>query len=99
MTRALSVWALAVGVAAAAEPALTPEQQFVRDVYRELLEINTVTATGDTLRAAEAMAARLRAAGFAKEDVHVFNPAPKKGNLVARLRGTIALVLQKHFSV
>ena len=39
------------------------------------------------MRAAEAMAARLRAAGFAKEDVHIFNPAPKKGNLVARLRG------------
>jgi acetylornithine deacetylase/succinyl-diaminopimelate desuccinylase-like protein len=102
MIRALAVWLLAVGIAAPAEPALTPEQQFVRDVYRELLEINTVTATGDTLRAAEAMAARLRAAGFAKEDVLVFNPAPKKGNLVARLRGTGArrpILLVAHLDV
>jgi acetylornithine deacetylase/succinyl-diaminopimelate desuccinylase-like protein len=34
------------------------------------------------------MAARLRAAGFAGDDVQVFKPAPRKGNLVARLRGT-----------
>ena len=88
MIRTLLVCVLAAGNAAPAEPVLTPEQQFVRDVYRELLDVNTVTATGDTFRAAEAMAARLRAAGFANEDVHVFNPAPKKGNLVARLRGT-----------
>jgi acetylornithine deacetylase/succinyl-diaminopimelate desuccinylase-like protein len=102
MIRALWVWALAVGTAAAAESALTPQQQLARDVYRELLEINTVTATGDTLRAAEAVAARLRAAGFAKEDVHVFNPAPRKGNLVARLRGTGArrpILLVAHLDV
>jgi acetylornithine deacetylase/succinyl-diaminopimelate desuccinylase-like protein len=51
------------------------------------VEINTVTATGDTGRAADAMAARLRAAGFDAADVQVFKPAPRKGNLVARLRG------------
>ena len=44
---------------------LTPQQQLAFDIYKELVEINTVTATGDTARAAEAMAARLRAAGFA----------------------------------
>lgn len=33
------------------------------------------------------MAARLRAAGFAEADVHALSPAPRKGNLVARLRG------------
>ena len=55
---------------------------------KELVEINTVTATGDTGRAADAMAARLRAAGFSGDDVQVFKPAPRKGNLVARLRGT-----------
>src|SRR5262245_35974881 len=66
---------------------LTPQQQAARDIYRELVEINTVTETGDTARAAEAMAARLRAAGFADADVHVLSPKPRKGNLVARLRG------------
>ena len=64
------------------------QQQLAFDIYKELIEINTVTATGDTARAAEAMAARLRAAGFADADVHAFSPAPRKGNLVARLRGT-----------
>ena len=57
-------------------------------IYKELVEINTVTATGDTAVAADAMAARLLAAGFAAEDVKVFKPAPRKGNLVARLPGS-----------
>src|SRR5271169_6277501 len=69
--------------------ALSPaaQQQLALDIYKELVEINTVTETGDTARAAEAMAARLRAAGFSGSDVQVFTPAPRKGNLVARLRG------------
>jgi acetylornithine deacetylase/succinyl-diaminopimelate desuccinylase-like protein len=66
---------------------LSPHQQLARDIYQELVEINTVTATGDTAKAAEAMAARLKAAGFSDADVQVFTPAPRKGNLVARLRG------------
>src|SRR6267154_2327318 len=59
-------------------------------------------ATGDTAQAAEAMAARLRAAGFAEADVHAFSPAPRKGNLVARLRGTGArkpILLVAHLDV
>jgi acetylornithine deacetylase/succinyl-diaminopimelate desuccinylase-like protein len=73
--------------ASSAQP-MTPDQQLAFDVYKELVEINTVTATGDTQRAAEAMAARLRAAGFTGSDLQVLSPAPRKGNLVARLRGT-----------
>src|ERR1700676_4316554 len=68
--------------------ALSPQQQLALDIYKELVEINTVTATGNTAQAAEAMAARLRAAGFAEADVPVFQPVPRKGNLVARLHGT-----------
>jgi acetylornithine deacetylase/succinyl-diaminopimelate desuccinylase-like protein len=82
--------------------ALTPQQQRAFDVYKELVEINTVTATGDTKQAAEAMAARLRAAGFAEGDVQVLSPAPRKGNLVARLRGTGArkpILLLAHLDV
>jgi hypothetical protein len=40
-------------------------------IYKELVEINTVTATGDTAAAADAMAARLLAAGFDAEDVQI----------------------------
>ena len=75
-------------IAGAAADTLTPQQQFAYDIYKELVEINTVTATGDTAKAAEAMAVRLRAAGFADGDVQVLQPAPRKGNLVVRLRGT-----------
>src|SRR6266576_1315115 len=67
---------------------LNVNQQRAFDIYKELIEINTVTATGDTAQAAEAMAARLRTGGFPEADVHAFSPAPHKGNLVARLRGT-----------
>jgi acetylornithine deacetylase/succinyl-diaminopimelate desuccinylase-like protein len=67
---------------------LTANQQLAHDIYKELVEIDTTTATGDTKRAAEALAARLKAAGFPDEDVQAFSPAPRKGNLVARLRGT-----------
>jgi len=62
------------------------QPRLAREIYRELVEINTVTNSGDTARAADAMAARLKAAGIT--EVQVFKPAPKKGNLVARLRGT-----------
>jgi acetylornithine deacetylase/succinyl-diaminopimelate desuccinylase-like protein len=84
--------------------ALSPaaQQQLAFDIYKELVEINTVTETGDTARAAEAMAARLRAAGFSGSDVQVFTPAPRKGNLVARLRGTGArkpILLLAHLDV
>jgi acetylornithine deacetylase/succinyl-diaminopimelate desuccinylase-like protein len=95
-----AILALASGPAAA--EALNPQQQLAFDIYKELVEINTVTATGDTARAAEAMAARLRAAGFVDDDVHVFSPAPRKGNLVARLRGSGArkpILLLAHIDV
>ena len=81
---------------------LTAQQQPALDIYKELVEINTVTETGDTARAAEAMAARLRAAGFAGSDIQVFTSAARKGNLVARLRGTGArkpMLLLAHLDV
>ena len=70
--------------------ALNANQQLARDIYKELIEINTTTDAdpGGTTQAAEAMAARLRAAGFAAADVQVLSAGPRDGNLVARLRGS-----------
>ena len=65
-----------------------PENIFVRDLLRELIEINTTHSVGSTGKAAEAMAARLRAAGFPASDVQVLGPRFDRANLVARLRGT-----------
>jgi acetylornithine deacetylase/succinyl-diaminopimelate desuccinylase-like protein len=48
------------------------------------------------------MAARLLAAGYPREDVHVFHPAPRKGNVVAKLHGTGAkrpMILMAHIDV
>ena len=65
---------------------LLPHQQMARDILHELVEIDT-TQAGDTTIAAEAIAARLLAEGFAKEDVHVVGPTADRGNLVVRYRG------------
>ena len=99
---ALALPCLACLGAPACAQTRTAQQQLAVDIYKELVEINTVTATGDTARAAEAMAVRLRAAGLSASDVQVFTSAPRKGNLVARLRGTGArkpILLLAHLDV
>ena len=58
-----------------------------RSLFKELVEVNTTQSKGSTLAAAQAMAARLKAAGFPDSDVVVLENAPRKGNLIARLRG------------
>lgn len=67
---------------------LSTHQQLARDIYQELIEINTTDSIGSTTKAAEAMATRLRAAGFPDSDVRVLvHPGNnRKGNLVARYR-------------
>jgi acetylornithine deacetylase/succinyl-diaminopimelate desuccinylase-like protein len=73
----------------AAQPAiLAAHQRLLREIYQELVEINTTDSVGDNTKAAEAMARRLLAAGFPAGDVQVLTPVPRKGNLVVRLRGT-----------
>jgi len=71
-------------------------------IFKQLVEINT-TPSGSTTRAAEAMAARLKRAGFPERDVHVLAPAADRGNLVARLRGRDtgrkAVILLAHLDV
>jgi acetylornithine deacetylase/succinyl-diaminopimelate desuccinylase-like protein len=73
-----------------------------REIYKELVEINTTDSVGDVTKAAEAVAARLKAAGFPAADVRVLGPDPRKGNLIARFRGTGAqkpLLLLAHLDV
>ena len=63
-------------------------RELSRDILRELIEINTTDSTGTTTRAAEAMAKRLRDAGIPAGDIQVFGPNDRKGNMVARYRGS-----------
>jgi acetylornithine deacetylase/succinyl-diaminopimelate desuccinylase-like protein len=65
---------------------LSPYQQLARDIFREVIEINTTMNVGST-KAAEAMAARLRAGGFAESDMALVGPKPQNKNLVVRYRG------------
>ena len=86
--------ALVLGLAAHAraqvtpQAELTPHQRLAREVYSELISINTVDSVGSVTKAAEAMAKRFRDAGFPDSDVKVLVPEgkPTKGNLVVRYR-------------
>src|SRR5450432_1391636 len=61
-----------------------------RAIYKELVETNTSLSAGDCTLAAQRMAARLKAAGYPDEDLHVFVPDghPKEGGLLAVLHGS-----------
>ena len=66
-----------------------PNDARAREIFKELIEINTTdTPAGNVTTAAEAVAARLKAAGFPASDIQVLGPDPRKGNLVARFHGT-----------
>ena len=67
-----------------------PDQtkQLSRDIFKQLIEINTTDSVGNVTTAAEAMAKRLRDGGFADGDIKIAGPNERKKNLVARFRGT-----------
>lgn len=67
--------------------ALTADQRIAREIYEELIEINTGVTTGNITTAAVAMAKRFRDAGVPESDIFVGGPRPEKHNVVARLRG------------
>src|SRR5262245_41043277 len=81
----------------------TDNDRRARDIYKQLVEINTTdTPAGNVTKAAEAMAERLKAAGFPAADMQVIGPDPKKHNLVLRWRGTGSrrpLLLLAHLDV
>jgi acetylornithine deacetylase/succinyl-diaminopimelate desuccinylase-like protein len=60
--------------------------KLARDIFQELIEINTTLTRGST-KAAEAMATRLRSAGFPESDIQLVGPQPQHMNLVVRYRG------------
>jgi acetylornithine deacetylase/succinyl-diaminopimelate desuccinylase-like protein len=81
---------------------LTPHQQLGRDIYKELIAIDTTHTTGDTTKAAEALARRFRAGGFPPADIHVIGPKARNQNLVVRYHGTGAqspIILLAHLDV
>jgi len=91
----LALLVLVAGPAAAQAPKspiytpgkLTPIQQQAREVYKELVEINTSVTTGNITNGAVAMAKRFKAAGIPDSDIFIGGPRPDKHNVVARFRG------------
>lgn len=57
-----------------------------REILAELVGLDTTHAVGSA-KAAGALAARFRAAGFPAEDVYIGGPKPDKMNIVVRLHG------------
>src|SRR2546421_7726415 len=74
---------------AQAPRSLSANDQRARDIFEQLININTTGSSGSTTVAAQAMADRLIKAGFPAGDVRVIGPEGSKNyNLVARYRGT-----------
>src|SRR5215468_12141118 len=80
---------MAVSCAFAQQNGLSPEHQLARDIFKELIEINTTdTPAGNVTTAAEAMAKRFRDAGFSADDISLLGPRDNKKNLVVRIHGS-----------
>ena len=85
---------------------LTPDQQLARDIYKELIEINTADSVfgNSDVGCANAVAKRMLAAGFPKPTSSRCSAlCPDKGNVVVvRYRGTGArkpMMLLAHLDV
>lgn len=88
----LALIAVTSQAAAQRTPVYTPgkldaHQQVAREIYKELIEINTGVSTGNITAAAQAMAKRFREAGIPDSDIFVGGPRPEKFNVVARIHG------------
>ena len=66
---------------------LSPNQELGRNIFKELIEINTTHSAGNTTIAAKAMAKRFLAAGYPERDVIVTGPGEHNQNVIVRLRG------------
>ena len=67
--------------------ALTPHQQLTREIYKQIIEINSGDKTGSVTPVALALAQRFRDAGIPDSDIFVGGPRPEKHNVVARIHG------------
>jgi len=95
----------AVSAAAVSGTAENAGETKFRELYTELIETNTTLSSGSCTLAAQRMASRLRAAGFAEGDLHPFVAPdhPKEGGLVAVYPGRDpklkAILLLAHIDV
>src|SRR5260221_397981 len=84
----ISLCAIAIFVPTGRAQSKNETNQLSREIFKQLIEINTTDSVGNVTTAAEAMARRLRDGGFAEADIRVAGPHERKKNLVARFHGT-----------
>lgn len=65
------------------------DRAMARDIFRELIAIDTSEPKGNPRAASETLARRLAAAGFTADEVQIVGAEPRLGNLVVRLRSTL----------
>ena len=78
------------------------DQRLAREIYKEMIESKSGFTTGSTTPIAEAVAARLKTAGFPASDIFVGGAIPRKANVVVRYRGAGArkpILLLAHIDV
>ena len=102
LTVSLGLWTLGISSSLIAAE-LTGHELLAKQIFKELIEINTTDSQGDNTAAARAMEQRLLDAGYPPQDVQVIVPRERKGNLVARLRSPAAtarpILLLAHIDV
>ena len=103
LASASALAALTLASSALADP--RPDQVAFKGLYKELVETNTTLSVGSCTVAAEKMAARLKAAGYADSDMELIVPPehPQWGALIANLKGSDAklkpIMLLAHIDV
>jgi acetylornithine deacetylase/succinyl-diaminopimelate desuccinylase-like protein len=64
------------------------DQRLALEIYKQMVEFKSGFTTGSTTPIVEAVAARLKAAGFPASDIFTGGAVPNKANLVVRYHGT-----------
>jgi acetylornithine deacetylase/succinyl-diaminopimelate desuccinylase-like protein len=78
-----------IAVSLGAQKPLTSDQTEAREIFRELIEINSSWKEGSTSPVAHAIARRFLAVGFPASDVRVIGPdGDKDSSVVVRVQGT-----------
>lgn len=105
LSRRLIVAALLIAITTPGYAATSADEANFRALYKQLVETNTTLSVGSCTAAAEAMAARLKSAGYPASDVQVIAPPerPRDGALLATLHGSDknapAMLLLAHIDV
>lgn len=103
--RAMTLALAGLSLASASAAQTRPDEKTFFALYKELVETNTVVNEGSCTRAAQQIAARMKAAGYSDENLLLFSTPehPEDGGLVATLPGSDpnlgAMLLLGHLDV